>query len=158
MQQPKNIAMKKFGVLILLILISTFLAGFYGALHDQITFSISSEYFTVFKFDQFGFSDWGHNTPRLTTALIGFLATWWVGLIIGIFQGFVGLIHKTSSSMLRIGMNAILITLGTAIIVALIGGITGYINTGGGDIDCCFPYEIVEKRNFKIFCWCTYSY
>ena len=79
--------MKKFGILLLTIIISTLLAAFYGAIHDQVTFSISPEYFTVFKFDQFGFLEWGNQNPRMTTALIGVLATWWVGLYIGIFQG-----------------------------------------------------------------------
>ncbi len=67
--------MKKFGILLLSILISVLVASIYGALHDQITYSISSEYFTVYKFDQFGFQEWGNNTPRLTTALIGVLAS-----------------------------------------------------------------------------------
>ena len=61
-----------------MIVLATLLAGIYGSLHDQVTYSISSEYFTIFKFDQFGFQDWGNNNPRLTTAIIGFLATWWV--------------------------------------------------------------------------------
>ncbi|HEX8575109.1 MAG TPA: hypothetical protein VF677_02340 [Flavobacterium sp.] len=78
--------MKKLGVLFLTIMIATLIAAVYGALHDQITYSISSEYFTVFKFDQFGFLDWGNNSPRLTTALIGILATWWVVYILVFFR------------------------------------------------------------------------
>jgi hypothetical protein len=149
-QQQNQNAMKKIGIFFLLILLSTIIAGIYGALHDQVTYSISAEYFTVFKFDQFGFTDWGNATPRFTTAVIGFLATWWVGLIIGIFQSLVGLIHKSPSRMFKIGFRAVVITLGTAVAFAVIGGIVGYFETLNGTIDCCFPYEIIDKRNFRI--------
>lgn len=64
--------------------LGAFIAGFYGMLHDQITYSISSEYFTRLKFLQFHYADFGLS-PRVFVAEIGFLATWWVGLIAGWF-------------------------------------------------------------------------
>ena len=54
------------------------LAGMYGILHDQITYSISPEYFTHLKFDQFHYANFGL-PQRVFVAEIGFLATWWVG-------------------------------------------------------------------------------
>jgi len=60
------------------------IAGFYGVLHDQITYSISPEYFTRLKFLQFHYADFGF-PARVFVAEIGFLATWWVGLIAGWF-------------------------------------------------------------------------
>ena len=65
-------------------LLGAFIAGLYGMLHDQITYSISSEYFTRLKFLQFHYADFGF-PPRVFVAEIGFLATWWVGLIAGWF-------------------------------------------------------------------------
>ena len=56
------------------------LAGLFGILHDQITYTISPEYFKRMKFDQFRAADFGL-PPRGRVALIGFLGTWWVGLI-----------------------------------------------------------------------------
>lgn len=56
------------------------IAGCFGILHDQITYTISPEYFTRMKFDQFRAADFGL-PPRIFVAEIGFLATWWVGLI-----------------------------------------------------------------------------
>lgn len=56
------------------------LAGVYGMVHDQITYSISHDYFTQFKFAQFHYADFGW-PPRVFVAEIGFLATWWVGFI-----------------------------------------------------------------------------
>jgi|JI7StandDraft_1071085.scaffolds.fasta_scaffold47991_2 hypothetical protein len=141
--------MKKFGVFILTIIISVLLASFYGAIHDQITYSISSEYFTVFKFDQFGFQDWGHQNPRLTTALIGVLATWWVGLYIGIFLALVGLIHSNYKLMFRNVLKSILITLGITAIFGFIGFILEYFNPEVYE-NCCFPYTIKDGKSFKI--------
>lgn len=56
------------------------LAGVFGIIHDQVTYSISPEYFTRMKFDQFHPADFGF-PPRVFVAEIGFLATWWVGWI-----------------------------------------------------------------------------
>lgn len=64
--------------------LGAFIAGFYGIVHDQITYSISPEYFTCLKFLQFHYADFGL-PPRVFVAEIGFLATWWVGLIAGWF-------------------------------------------------------------------------
>ena len=60
------------------------LAGLYGVVHDQITYSISPEYFTRLKFFQFHYADFDL-PPRYFVAEIGFLATWWVGFIAGWF-------------------------------------------------------------------------
>lgn len=63
-------------------LLGALVAGFYGIIHDQVTYSISPEYFTRLKFEQFRYADFGL-APRVFVAEIGFLATWWVGFIAG---------------------------------------------------------------------------
>jgi hypothetical protein len=139
--------MRKIGILLLSVVLSTLIASIYGALHDQVTYSISSEYFTVFKFDQFGFQDWGNNNPRLTTALIGILATWWVGFYIGIFQGLVGLIHRNHKLMFKYVMNSIFITLGVTLLFGLIGYLIGVLDSETYE-KCCFPYDIKDGKSF----------
>ena len=62
-------------------IVGALLAGSYGVLHDQITYSIGPEYFTRFKFTQFNWANHGFS-DRTFVACIGFLATWWVGLVI----------------------------------------------------------------------------
>lgn len=59
-------------------------AGVYGILHDQVTYTISPEYFTAFKAEQFRYMDFGW-PERVYAGQIGFMATWWVGLIVGWF-------------------------------------------------------------------------
>jgi hypothetical protein len=62
------------------------IAGCYGVLHDQITYSLAPEYFTKLKFIQFRWADPGLPS-RIFVAEIGFLASWWVGLFAGWFIG-----------------------------------------------------------------------
>lgn len=72
--------------LLLLSLLGAVIAGIYGVVHDQVTFSLAPEYFTKFKFDQFAYANPGGG-ERNFVALIGLLATWWVGLAAGWFLG-----------------------------------------------------------------------
>lgn len=55
-------------------------AGGYGILHDQLTYTLAPEYFLRLKFGQFGWVDFGW-PDRTRVAGIGLLATWWVGFI-----------------------------------------------------------------------------
>lgn len=59
-------------------LIGAVIAAVYGILHDQISFTISPEYYTKFKFNQFHYANFGFH-DRIYVAEIGALATWWVG-------------------------------------------------------------------------------
>ena len=127
--------MNKLIALILILIIAPILGGVYGVIHDQVTYSISEEYYTKFKFIQFGLENWGLgenigtilnpeiklDNPRFGASIIGVLATWWVGMIIGIILGLVGLIHRNGKMMFKTTMKALFITVG----VALLTGITG---------------------------------
>ncbi len=73
-----------FSSLIKTAVIGAMIAGAYGIVHDQITYAISPEYFTCFKFQQFGYADLGLG-ERWFVIAIGFLATWWVGFFSGWF-------------------------------------------------------------------------
>lgn len=59
------------------------IAGIYGVIHDQITYTISEEYFTRFKFIQFSNAKPASDDPRVFVGIIGFLASWWVGAFVG---------------------------------------------------------------------------
>lgn len=119
--------MKKFGIFLLIILITPLLSGLYGIIHDQITYSIAAEYFTKFKFYQFGLMDLGNEAifpnPRIQVSIVGFMATWWLGIPIGVLLGLEGLRYKKPKEMFNATFKAILIT----ILVAAFGGIIGFI-------------------------------
>ncbi|MFM2176067.1 MAG: hypothetical protein RL015_165 [Verrucomicrobiota bacterium] len=94
-------------------------AGSYGVIHDQITFSIGYEYFTEFKFHQFYYLDQGQ-PERLLVAEIGFLATWWVGMFAGWFMGRVTLPHWNVSHAARLSAQGMAIMALTALSFAVI--------------------------------------
>ena len=73
-----RIALRDLPPMIAVAVCGAMVAGVYGILHDQITYTISPEYFSKFKFDQFRYAEIGL-PDRVFVAEIGFLATWWVG-------------------------------------------------------------------------------
>lgn len=116
---------KKLTILIGTIIFTSFIAGVYGIIHDQITFSISNQYFTKFKFNQF---DIGQAVPyRLGVTYIGFLATWWTGLLIGIIFGITAFLLYNMHSMKIVIKKALSLTFLISFFFACIGYIWGII-------------------------------
>lgn len=117
--------MNKFLTLILLLVFASLIAGIYGSLHDQISYAISPEYYTKFKFIQFEFVDMGNEAilpnPRFYVAIVGFLATWWMGALLGLILSLVGLVHSNWKSMLSVTVRAFFITMGVAFVTGIIG-------------------------------------
>lgn len=64
-----------------LVLFACGLAGVYGGLHNQISYTVAPEYFTHFKFQQFAIPEDLRN--RLGASVVGWRASWWMGLCIG---------------------------------------------------------------------------
>mgnify|MGYP001358543581 CR=1 FL=1 len=116
--------LKKLLTLPIIVLLSVIIASVYGILHDQLTYCISPEYYTKFKFPMFGLVSDPKETlqnPRLAVALTGIIATWWVGLIIGIAFGIIALVLKDDRQMFRSALKALLRT----IVIAIGAGLTG---------------------------------
>lgn len=142
--------MRKLGVFSLFLFCSIIIAGIYGIIHDQITYSISPEYFTKFKYRQFGFEPLWFGGDRQTVAIIGFLATWWMGLIIGGILGLIALIfpdHKTMEKALR---KTILLVFCIAIICSLIGGLYGRYYLAYTQVNWWLPENLIDYKAFVI--------
>ena len=114
-------------------LVGAILAALYGILHDQITFTISPEYFTKMKFKQFGYADVGFG-DRFFVGTIGALATWWVGFFIGWFLSR-SIIHcsgkTTMTKKLKLGftivfLSAIIISSAVAFYTFLVADFYNY--------------------------------
>ena len=154
--------MNKFVALILILLIAPILGGFYGVLHDQITYTISNEYYSKFKFIQFGIINWelAQNigteiqpeiqlpNPRFGAGVVGIMATWWVGMIIGILLGFIGLIHKNGKLMFKTTINAFLLTVGIALLTGIIGLGYGKLFLIKNKPHWNFPENLVDFDSF----------
>lgn len=143
-------AMRKFGVLTTTIFLSILLAGCYGMLHDQVTYSISPEYFTKFKYRQFGFDPVWFGGHRQTVAVIGFLATWWVGLAIGLILGFTALIFRDHRLMRRAITRAIAFVFLTAIVFSFAGFLWGKYRLVQTGVDWWLPSDLRDQDSFII--------
>ncbi len=140
--------MRKFGILIATILFLPIIAGIYGSIHDQVTYTISPEYFTKFKYVQFGFEAGSFGGSRATVAVIGFLATWWTGLLIGITIGFTALIFTDHISMRKAVIKAICLIFIIAILFGCIGFLYGKFYLEKTDVDWWLPENLIDKNSF----------
>jgi hypothetical protein len=140
--------MRKFAVFSATIFISILLAGLYGILHDQVTYSIAPEYFTKFKYDQFGFEPQWFGGHRQTIAVIGFLATWWTGIFIGLGLGLTALIFSDYKTMRKAIQKAICITFCFALATGVFGFFYGRFVLTKTGVDWWLPDNLVDKNGF----------
>jgi hypothetical protein len=140
------------GVFLLTLFCLPLIAGLYGVLHDQFTYSISEEYYTRFKFIQFGF--WHGDlpaqltAPRIAVCAVGFLATWWTGIIIGPFIALTGLIHRDPRVMLRANFKAVLIVLLITAATGLTGLAYGWWFLSDGEVNWYLPEGLMDRKHF----------
>ena len=143
--------MKKLGVWLILLLIALPISGLFGVVHDQLSYTISSEYFTKFKFLQFGLTD-SPLPVRACVAIIGFLASWWMGIPIGLLVGSVALIHRSASDSLKRGLQSYGIIVCVTALSSVAGLSLGFIQTTTLSIDdyrgWFIPKDVVELRRF----------
>ncbi len=154
--------MNKFLALVLILLVAPILGGIYGIVHDQITYTISSEYYTKFKFIQFGLENWGLGenigtnknpeiileNPRFGASIVGVLATWWVGMLIGIILGFIGLIHRNGKIMFNTTMKAFFLTTVIALLTGIIGLAYGKMFLTDDRPNWFLPDNVTNPDNF----------
>jgi len=120
---------KKLLLALLLFIIACLLAGLYGVVHNQVSFTVAPEYFTKFKFYQFGVHDLQASTSRPISSRglasgIGWAASWWMGLVIGVVLIPLGLVIPGPAryfwSMVRVFGLVILTTLVVGLLALLV--------------------------------------
>lgn len=120
-------------VLVFLLMIAPVAAGLYGAMHDQISYTVSPEFFLKFRFPQFFGADLSNWTKpgneRIGAAIIGFQNTWKVGVLLGIILGCAGFMHKDQKDMFRHTLQAYFVTMIIAFFSGLTGLLTGIYST-----------------------------
>jgi hypothetical protein len=114
-------------------LLGALLAGVYGAVHDQISYSISPEYFTKLKFHQFSYANCGFH-PRIFAAEVGFLASFWVGMIVAWLLARVGLTQIPPPQRRRVTIRAFLIVFAFALVLGISGALLGLARVKSGDL------------------------
>jgi len=92
-------------------------AGLYGAVHNQVSYTISPDYFHAFKFKQFHVAPGLQN--RVGASWVGWQAAWWMGVVAGGPLILVGRKLFADWSIVRPVLEAYLVLTITAL---LIGG------------------------------------
>ena len=118
--------MARLAVFILLCFVAMFAAALFGALHNQISFSVGPSYFYDVKFAQFAIDPLLQN--RIGAAVVGVLASWWMGLLVGLPAFLIGLFtQKGRRRYFYAGVKAIWVATSIATIGAFIGLAFGHI-------------------------------
>ena len=124
-------------------------AGAYGVIHDQVTYSISPEYFTRLKFAQFHYANFGF-PPRVFVAEIGFLATWWVGFCSAWFMARITVPSFPPSVTFRHNARGILVIIAFAFAASIVGYALGLMHGPdySGWEDLAFARKITDVPSF----------
>ncbi len=93
------------------------LAAAYGAVHNQISYTVGPVYFHELKFQQFRIDAALHN--RIGAALVGVQASWWMGVVIGVPIYFAALFVRGTGAFVRAFLRAALVV----VLVALVLGV-----------------------------------
>lgn len=93
----------------------------YGIVHDQITARICIEYFTVFH-PLVVASD----SPTVQGLVWGVIATWWVGLFLGLALAAAARIGSWPKRSAHQLMRPVLLLMAVNAVFAIIAGLTGY--------------------------------
>lgn len=112
-----------------IILICILSAIIYGILHDQVTARICVEYFTIGHEPIFGTED-----PTLLAIGWGFLATWWMGAILGLPMALAcraGKRPKIEPGAIARPIGRLLLMMG---VLATTSGLTGWALAWSGQI------------------------
>ena len=107
--------MAKIALLPVLLFAGCLIAGAYGAVHDQVSYTVSPDYFHSFKFIQFSIPPSLQN--RTGAALVGWGATWWMGLIIGVPVLTIGLTLPDARTYWTRSLVAFAVVAATALLV-----------------------------------------
>ena len=100
--------------------------GLYGAVQALLGYALCPDFFTRFKFIQFGVY-WGYESPWLGAAWVGFRATWWLGGVIGLLLCLFALLFHPPRRMARRVAEAMVLALLVTLLALGLGLLHGYL-------------------------------
>lgn len=142
---------RKLVVFLLFIPLAIVAAGVFGMLHDQLSITVSPEYFLRYKFLQFHLPG-GAAAPRLGAAIVGFKASWWMGIPLGVLAAAAGFIHPTARAMRHALLWSMPVIMAITAAASLTGLFYGWFHTATinpADYQGWFvPPGLVQLRNY----------
>jgi hypothetical protein len=131
----------KLPVLVLLLALAALAAALFGALHNQLSYTVGPSYFEALKFPQFGIDP--GTSPRFGAAQVGILASWWMGPLVALPAFLYGFLTvPRTESYLAAGIGAIGLVLVLATLAALLGLVGGIVADTTGILD---PYIAIPE-------------
>lgn len=125
---------RKLALLIALLPLAALLGAAYGAVHNQISYTVSPEYFTKFKFISFHMP-WAYEAQRVGASVVGALASWWMGVLIYLPLAAISLRARDTRRMVRSLCTALVLVIIIVFIIGLFGLAIGFLNVGTHNID-----------------------
>ncbi|MBF9047788.1 hypothetical protein LSUCC0031_11740 [Rhodobacterales bacterium LSUCC0031] len=124
----------KFPTFFMLMAFAACAAAIFGALHNQLSYTVGPDYFHSLKFAQFAIPP--EMPPRLGAALVGAQASWWMGAAVAGPAFIYGLFSvPNAQSYLAAGLGAIGLVIVLATMAALTGLIGGLVADNTGLLD-----------------------
>lgn len=108
-----------------LLIAACVVAAAYGAIHNQISYTVSPEFFHLGLFDRCMIPDGLRN--RAGASLVGVFTTWWMGLVTGTPVMLLGLILPGWKAYVKHSLFAVVLVVTTAMVVGLIGLSAGFL-------------------------------
>ena len=96
-------------------------AGVFGMLLNQLSYSVGPSYFHDLKFVEFDIAEDRQN--RIGAALVGWRASWWMGLVLGLPVFGLASVLIASKHLMPLGIGALFV----AGFVAMIGAFAGLL-------------------------------
>lgn len=143
--------MRKFVLFVIIIFSSILIASVFGIVHDQITYSIAPEYYTKFKFIQFGLVEYSSvyiDNVRLLVSVVGVMATWWMGLFIGIIYAIILMFFSYSKTLYAIFFKTIAFTFIATITLSFCGYLNWKYHAQYFPCDWYLPDDLIDKASF----------
>ena len=108
-------------------LLGAVIASMYGAIHDQISYTISPEYFTKYKFFQFSYADFSL-PDRVYASIVGVLATAWFGVLCGWYLGRIRYYSDDLMSAKKDILSGFYVVFSLALLASVVGGVVGCLS------------------------------
>lgn len=135
-------------VFCVLLVLAVLSAGAFGMLHNQLSYSVGASYFHDFKFAQFNIPE--DIQSRWGAALVGWRASWWMGLVVGLPAFGLGLVWiRKPRLFLYAGISAIGAVVLVSLLAAMLGLLLGMARSAGAlDGYVSLPNGVSDPQGF----------
>jgi hypothetical protein len=123
-----------------LLIVGCLLAANYGALHNQISYTVSPYFYLshgLYADFQIPMEYWG----RTGAAMVGVLGTWWMGLVIGVPLLTMGLIVLDSKAFVKQSLIAFSVVFGTTFVLSMLTLFIATITHSNPDVNASMMHE-----------------